>query len=238
MSWTCPYCSRIQLLTNENYKAQFQKLYIGVTKYGEVGTFLSAVRCLNEECQEVTLVARFSTVKDITNQRSVEGQIIGSYPLRPESAARLFPEYIPAALRQDYAEACRIVNLSPKASAALARRCLQGVIRDFCGIVRDTLDAEIRALQAALDEDKAPQGVTPESIEAIDHVRKIGAHMEKDINLIIDIEEDEADELIGLIELLFDEWYIARNSRAQRLAKIKQIREEKDQQKRNLPAPK
>jgi hypothetical protein len=236
MSWTCPYCSRIQLLTTGNYKADFRKLYIGQTKYGDVGMSTTAIRCLNTQCNEVTLTARFTLLREITNERYAEGEVISAYQLKPESAARLFPEYISTALRQDYIEARRIACLSPKASAALARRCLQGIIRDFCGIARGTLDAEIRALEAALDEGKAPQGVTPESIEATDHVRKIGnigAHMEKDINLIIEIDEDEANELIGLIELLFEEWYIARNSRTERLTKIKQIREAKDQQKQD-----
>ena len=65
-----------------------------------------------------------------------------------------------------------------------------------------------RALQKCVDEDKAPRGVTPESVEAIDHARKIGnigAHMEKDINLIIDIDPEEAQILIELVENLFDE---------------------------------
>jgi hypothetical protein len=126
------------------------------------------------------------------------------------------------------------VKLSPKASATLARRCLQGIIREFCGIAKGTLDVEVRELHAAIAEGRAPHGVTYESVEAIDHMRKIGnigAHMEKDINLIIEIGEGEAEELIGLIELLFEEWYIARNLRAERLAKIKQIRDAKEQQK-------
>ena len=44
------------------------------------------------------------------------------------------------------------------------------------------------------------------SVDAIDAVRKIGnigAHMERDINLIVDIDPNEAAILIGLIELLF-----------------------------------
>lgn len=32
--------------------------------------------------------------------------------------------------------------------------------------------------------------------------------MEHDVNLIVDIEEDEAEELIRLIELLIQAWYI------------------------------
>ena len=54
----------------------------------------------------------------------------------PESDAKPQPEFIPEAIRQDYREACRIRDLSPKASATLARRCLQGMIRDFCAITR------------------------------------------------------------------------------------------------------
>ena len=54
-------------------------------------------------------------------------------------------------------------------------------------------------------------------------IGNIGAHMEKDINLIVDIEEGEAQALIELIELLFEEWYIEREKRTARLAKLKEI---------------
>jgi hypothetical protein len=108
------------------------------------------------------------------------------------------------------------------------------MIRDFCGIAKGTLNAEITALEEAVAHDKAPRGVTPESVEAIDHVRKIGnigAHMEKDINLIIDIEPGEAQLLIELIETLFDEWYIARHQRAARFKGIADLRAKKDNEK-------
>jgi hypothetical protein len=138
--------------------------------------------------------------------RELFGEQLQSWRLIPESSAVPQPDYIPEPLRADYYEACRIRDLSPKASATLARRCLQGMIRDFCGIAKGTLDAEIKALKDAVDADKAPRGVTHESVDAVDHVRRIGnigAHMEKDINLIIDIDPDEAQILIGLIETLF-----------------------------------
>ena len=90
---------------------------------------------------------------------------------------------------------------------------------------------EIRELESKLNEGNAPKGVTPESVEAIDHVRSIGnigAHMEADVNLIIEIDPGEAQELIGLIEMLFEEWYVARHDRNQRLAKIAAARAAKD----------
>ena len=50
--------------------------------------------------------------------------------------------------------------------------------------------------------------------KALDGIRKIGnigAHMEQDVNLIVDIDISEAKKLQKLIELLFDKWYITRH---------------------------
>ena len=93
-------------------------------------------------------------------------------------------------MRDDYVQACRIRDLSPKASATLARRCLQGMIRDFAKITKKRLVDEIDALRELATAGNAPAGVTLESVEAIDHVRSIGnigAHMEADVDKIIDI---------------------------------------------------
>lgn len=111
---------------------------------------------------------------------------------------------MPLQIRQDYEEAYAILNLSPKASATLSRCCLQGMIRDFWGISKSRLVDEIDALK-----DK----IHPSQWKVIDGVRRIGnigAHMEKDINLIVNIEPDEAYKLIKLVEHLIDDWYIKR----------------------------
>ncbi|MFC5566105.1 DUF4145 domain-containing protein [Rubellimicrobium aerolatum] len=150
--------------------------------------------------------------------------------ITPESSARPQPSYIPLALVEDYNEACRIRDLSPKAAATLARRCIQGMIRDFAGVKGRTLYDEITALKMMVEKDEAPRGVSIESVEAIDHIRSIGnigAHMEKDIDLIIPVEPEEAQVLIELIESLFEEWYIERYRRQQRFAAINNIASEK-----------
>jgi hypothetical protein len=56
--------------------------------------------------------------------------------------------------------------------------------------------------------------------------------MEKDINIIVDVEPDEAQLLIGLLEMLFDGWYIATNERKERLKKIKDLKISKQELKR------
>ena len=121
----------------------------------------------------------------------------------PPVSAMFLPDYIPQAIRQDYLEAVSIADLSPKASATLARRCLQGMIHDFWGIKEKNLNAEITALK---------EHIPRRQWEAIDAVRKIGnigAHMEKDVELIIDVDPDEVKRLLMVIELLFKNWYIA-----------------------------
>lgn len=55
--------------------------------------------------------------------------------------------------------------------------------------------------------------------------------MEKDINLIIDVEPEEAQLLIGLIEMLIKDWYIVKHEREQHLAQIISTAVEKDNAK-------
>ncbi|WP_456671714.1 DUF4145 domain-containing protein [Bradyrhizobium sp. USDA 3256] len=188
-----------------------------------------AYACANLECQEVSLISHFGTGPEQWEGFRVT-DIIETYNLRPTSSAKPQPEFIPSSLRTDYFEACLIRDLSPKASATLARRCLQGMIRDFCGITKGTLFDEIKTLRQQLDSNTAAKGVTHESVDAIDVVRKvgnIGAHMEKDVNLIVDIEPGEAQMLIELIEMLFEEWYVERDKRSRRLAELQALSAQK-----------
>src|SRR3954453_3776153 len=48
---------------------------------------------------------------------------------------------------------CLIAALSPKASATLARRCLQWMIRDFSGLTAGRLVDEIEAIKTNVDGD-------------------------------------------------------------------------------------
>jgi hypothetical protein len=51
--------------------------------------------------------------------------------------------------------------------------------------------------------------------------------MEADVNLIIEIEPEEAQVLIELIETLFDEWYVSRHKRQQKFANLKVLADSK-----------
>ncbi|KJC35393.1 hypothetical protein UP09_29385 [Bradyrhizobium sp. LTSP885] len=230
-NWTCPHCSRRQIATEANRHADLNYLYLTPLDLGDVGVKLVAYSCLNNNCKKLTLYAYLHEwINRAGPGQNKFGDQIREWRLLPESSAIPQPDCIPRPLVADYYEACRIRDLSPKASATLARRCLQGMIRDFCGIAKGTLDAEIKELRTKIDSGQAPAGVTHESAEAIDQVRSIGnigAHMERDINLIVEVDPGEAQALIELIEMLFEEWYVARHNRRHRLAKIAAIAADK-----------
>jgi hypothetical protein len=223
-------------VTDQNHFVASNYIDNGEGASGKVATRVESILCRNEGCKKLSLSIslREAIWNPQINRWVASTKTIAEWQLLPESNAKPQPDFIPQQLRDDYTEACRIRTLSGKASATLARRCLQGMIRDFCGIKKSRLIDEIAELESRVNAGTAPKGVTPESVEAIDHVRKIGnigAHMESDVNQIIEIESDEAQVLIELIETLFDEWYVERQKRGVRLAKIAAIRAEKDAQK-------
>jgi hypothetical protein len=238
--WTCPHCGRAQVVSEDRYYRRFHALYsLKGWKDGDPGIDLEAINCANHSCRRITLEMTLSSYET----RDSEPYPVGPFKhwaLLPDSLMKPQPDYIPQPIRDDYAEACLIRDRSPKASATITRRCLQGMIRDFCGISKRRLVDEIDELRNRVQSGQAP-GVQPDSVEAIDLVRKIGnigAHMEADINVIVDVDPGEAQVLIELIELLFEEWYVARHMREQGFARLKSIAEEKDKQKKQLPPSK
>ncbi len=236
MNFDCPHCGRIQTSTLSDRDTGKIFFNMSETAIGGIGLFGEAICCANPHCKRPTVLVEVRKTEYLNGSRRFsDSEPIVAVRLIPESTAKPQPDYIPAPIREDYLEACRIQSLSPKASATLSRRCIQGMIRDFAGISKGTLAEEVKELRGRVNEGAAPKGVSEESVDAIDHVRaigNIGAHMEKDINLIVSIEPNEALILIGLIESLFDEWYVARQKREERFASVKQIADQKklDQQ--------
>ena len=100
------------------------------------------------------------------------------------------------------------------------------MIRDFFGISKGRLTDEIQAISDKLDP------LTWQAIDAVRFIGNIGAHMEKDINVIIDVDEGEAEQLIGLIELLIQDWYVNRYNRQQKLNAVTEIKAKKEAEKK------
>jgi hypothetical protein len=227
-SWECPFCNKASYITEELVSIERADLHIQNSE-GKRGLYTRYIVCPNHECRKFTLTASLHEIVPSQHGRYQLGQQYQIWRLVPPSLAKVFPDYVPEAILNDYKEACVIRDLSPKSSATLARRCLQGMIRDFWSvkIKSGKLSDEIKAIQDRVDPD------TWQAIDGVRSIGNIGAHMEKDINVIVDVEPNEAQLLIGLIELLIKDWYISREERKLRLVQIQTLAKEKQVQRTN-----
>lgn len=219
--WVCPFCGRDTTIQSENIKKDqafftidniFKKYHLLNSTY---------IVCPNIKCMRFSISVTLGEGTRYSNGFLKMDTVLKEVSIIPESIAKVFPPCVPKILLDDYKEACLIKDLSPKASATLSRRCLQGVLRDFWKVKPGRLVDEIDALESKIE---------PEVYNAIDSLRKlgnIGAHMEKDINTIIDVDPKEAELLLQLLEMLFNEWYVAREERIERLMKIKAVADSK-----------
>lgn len=226
-SWSCPYCRQVATIQSDNVSSDFHN-FDKNNKLGQLGIRTYVTVCPNSQCREFTITAALYEANYNQGWRAV-GEPIIAWNLKPQSSAKPFPAYIPVPLLQDYEEACLICSLSPKASATLSRRCLQGIVRDFWGISKSRLIDEINELKGKIDS------TTWEAIDAVRSLGNIGAHMEKDINLIVDVEPEEANLLIHLIEVLLEEWYIRRHEREEHMLKVIESAKAKKAQKTSKP---
>ena len=223
VNWKCGYCGHAQVVTNQNRDITIAKINNSGSKHGRIGGVVKTIACANEDCLELTL--EFDLHHSTEHGKFVRPTIC-SWTLLPESTAKPQPDYISKSIVDNYKQACGIRDLSPNASAAMSRRCLQSMIRDFWDVKgKRTLSDEIHAIKDKVD---------PTIWDAIDTVRElgnIGAHMEKDTNVILDVKPNEAQALINLIEMLFEEWYVNRHERKKRAAAVVDLGRMKKAQK-------
>ncbi len=211
-NWTCPHCERAVTISDGRITTYQHKLWIE-NAAGRRTLVTTFIVCPNEECRRFTLTAKLYE-SEVYCQRETLGKKLEEWSLIPTSRAKNFPTYIPQAILDDYRESCLIRDLSPKAAATLARRCLQGILRDFWKVKPGRLVDEIEQIKDKVD------ALTWDAIEAVRKIGNIGAHMEKDINVIVDVDPDEAELLIDLVETLLREWYVAREERQKRMGAI------------------
>jgi len=228
-SWVCPHCGHAATIRDEDICSDDSILSIENTD-GYRCLTSNFIVCPNPECGRFSLSA---TLREIASPFRPSGSarpvytnrpILRQWSLIPESKAKSFPNYIPKPILDDYREACLIRDLSPKASATLSRRCLQGIIRDFWRgkIKPGRLANEIEQLEDKVDDD------TWKAIDGVRSVGNIGAHMEEDINVIVDVEPNEAQLLVELIEILLKDWYVAREQKRLHLEAIRKLSAEKE----------
>ena len=200
-NYECPYCGCHSILTKETTN----KIAIGDWLPDDLGQKQINIEqrlCANELCGKSSFLIVGATINPY-RQKFMKFS-------HPVTVPTNIPDYVPQSIRDDYYESFSIKDLSPKAAATLARRCLQGMLRDFWQVKRARLNKEIEQIKGKVEP------ITWDAIDAVRQIGNIGAHMEEDINVIIDVDEGEVDLLLQLIVDLINDWYVAREERDKR----------------------
>jgi hypothetical protein len=116
---------------------------------------------------------------------------------------------VPAKIAQDYIEACNVLPISAKASAALARRCLQNMLHAH-GYKAKDLAREIDLLLNESDPKKALPHKLRETVDRIRNFGNFSAHPidDKTTLQVIDVDPHEAEWCLETIEELFEHFYV------------------------------
>jgi hypothetical protein len=196
----CPHC-------NVEVNPAFNDFYLESDPDGD--WFIAFMKCPNLFCDRliVKLVEGNAKVAAPSLHTYLEG-VNSEYIVRPfliESRSKP-PVEVEPMFAQDYIEACLVFSLSPKASAALSRRCLQNVLREKAKVKKSDLINEIKQI---VDSNILPSGLS-ESLDAVRVIGNFASHPIKSKNTgeIIDVEFGEAEWLLDVLESLFDFYFV------------------------------
>ncbi len=131
------------------------------------------------------------------------------------------PAEIPRNIAEDYTEACNTLPISAKASAALARRALQTILREH-GYKAKDLAKEIDLLLNEADPSKAIPRSLRETIDGIRNFGNFSAHPITDLTSlqIIDVEPHEAEWCLEILEEMFQHFYVRPEETKKRKAAL------------------
>jgi len=191
----CPHC-RVEI------HPEPKAFPIGVDK--DEGWFLATVLC--PACNRFILKLQNGyPLHGPGGQLHSLSSVRNSYLVRPKVSARPpCPADVPNEIAQDYSEAGLVLADSPKASAALSRRCLQTLLRTAGGVKPGDLLTEIEQVLTTLPSHLA------NAIDAIRNVGNFAAHPQKakQTGEILPVEPGEAEWSLDVLEQLFDFYYV------------------------------
>jgi hypothetical protein len=196
----CPHC----LVEFHENPVNF---YIGEDVDGSWG--IRKYNCPNPKCKKNIYFLIENGIYEDNYHRPIINEVgIKSLRLiRPKGSNRPpVPIEVPKEITEDYTEACLVLADSPKASAALSRRCLQIILREKASVKPSELSNEI---QQVLDSGKLPSYLA-DSIDAVRNIGNFAAHPFKSISTgeILPVEPGEAEWNLDVIEMLFDFYFV------------------------------
>ena len=213
--WTCPFCNKEQTISDEGRQVSFADLTLENVD-GPRRLVVKFTVCPDPKCRRFSLAASLHG-REVSGNRSYTGKHLKTWSLVPASRAKSFAVELPAPVLENYHEACLAAEFSAKIAAALCRRCLSEMIRDFWQVQPGSLSDEFRQIKGAVDP------LTWEAIESVRRTGMIGTRMDSENTEIFDSEPGEVVLLLGLIETLIQDWYVGRQERLKRLDSIRQI---------------
>jgi len=190
----CPHC-KIMI------HAGFDCHVFGILgEHGGSPAYYEAFTMVCPECHEAIIKLQR---RPYSSTHSASGLFDG-YPNKvpPREA----PKDVPHHIAEDFNEAALVLQDSPKASAALSRRCLHQILID------NKVSTNEQNLASAID-DAMNFGFPSHISENLDHVREAGnfaVHSRKSQHSgeIQSVELGEADWNLDVLEMLFDFFYI------------------------------
>ena len=223
----CPHCSNNFVIGKYPYGINHNQLYPGRDALG-ISWFTESVSCPG--CKELIVwlvgIKNYEppspyrpgspTSDNNEVQREIERRLV-----LPRSVSRgPVPSEVPLEFAEDYREACLILVDSPKASAALSRRCLQAILREKTEVPHKDLYGEIRWV---IENANLPSEIT----EILDVPRRIGnvaTHpmMTLSTGVIADVEPWEAEWCLEVIESLYDHYFVTPARNRERLQRMGQ----------------
>jgi len=188
----CPHCL-------ENFFEEWEEKKIGSD---EEGTWRIKY-CTCPSCKKLIIKLE----ETHTSNRPPHSLLRREYLVRPKAISRApLPPEVPEKFANDYKEACLVVTDSPKASAALSRRCLQNLLREKAGTTKKNLADQI---QEVIDSNQLPSYLL-EGLDAIRNIGNFAAHpiKSKSTGEIVEVEPGEAEWNLDILERLFDFYFV------------------------------
>jgi hypothetical protein len=191
----CPHCNTIvQFISNDSNWAAMR-----------ADTPSENIKILSSQCPSCT--------RSIISLEVLEEGYWVEYLVWPRSTGRPpVPAEVPQHITQDYNEAALVLQSSPKASAALSRRCLQSVLREVGNTKSRDLEKQIDEVASVLP------GYIADQLHAVRQIGNFAAHPQKSqiTGEILDVEPGEAEWNLEVLDELFDHYYVKPARQQQR----------------------
>ena len=190
----CPHC-------NVNIHADWQR---GEIKIDATPQRISLKFAACPSCKNIILELLIKSPDPLEGKPSSRYLAAPRFPNLPAAADEVSEQ-----LREDYREACAVLSISAKASAALSRRILQTVLKEQ-GYDRANLATQIEDVLEEQDLRKALPSAVHTTVDAIRNFGNFSAHpiTDKTSLQVIDVEPEEAEWCLDIIRDLFDHYYV------------------------------